>query len=164
MARAPRTFVQVPQVTDPLPMRHFREGTAHDSPPRPKNSRLSTSATVSREPIQYWLMLRGDATPLDHHELPAPHKMRRIWTPSRGYTRAARTSGTKPLDPIPLHPPASGEPWAPTNHILHCKPQATVYTFLSTWWRRGAAAQGSSQRAARRDCLGLRPMSQPLAR
>ena len=64
--------------------------------------------------------------PLYHHQLTAPHKMLGIWTPSRGYTRAARTSGTKPLDPIPLHPPASGEPWAPTNHILHCKPQATV--------------------------------------
>ena len=68
----------------------------------------------------------GTRLPLYHQKLPAPHKMRRIWTPSRGYTRAARTSGTKPLDPIPLHPPASGEPWAPTNHILHCKPQATV--------------------------------------
>ena len=54
--------------------------------------------------------------PLYHHKLPAPHKMRGICTPSRGYTRALRTSGANRLDRIPLHPPASREPWAPTIH------------------------------------------------
>ena len=92
--------------------------------------------------------------PLYHHQLTAPYKMRGNWTPPRGYARNHLTRFHSILQPRRSH----GRPQI-TSSTANPKPPCRPCCALG-----GAAAHESFQRAARRDCLVLRPMSQPLAR